>query len=382
MEREIFEAEHDQFREIVKEFLARKITPHHAQWEKDGIVPRETFRAAAKQGVIGFQVPPEFGGGGVRDFRLNAVVTEEFAAAAASGPGFVLHNDVIAPYLLNLADDGQRARWLSGFASGEEIWAIGMTEPGTGSDLAGIRTSARKDGDHWVVTGAKTFISNGINADRVIVVARTDPSPDAGHKAFSLLIVERGMDGFTRGRNLDKIGLKAQDTAELHFYEVRVPAANLLGEENRGFYHLMHNLPEERMSIAIGSIAGARAVFDRTLEYTKSRTAFGQPVASFQHSRFVLAEMDTELDIAQVFLDRCLAALVKGELTAVQAAKAKWWTSELQQRVVTACLQLHGGYGYMTEYPVGRAFTDARIQTIYGGTTEIMKEIVGRDLGV
>ncbi|MFF1735748.1 acyl-CoA dehydrogenase family protein [Streptomyces sp. NPDC058247] len=382
MERNIFEDDHRQFREVVREFISREVAPHHDAWEKASIVPRELFAAAAKHGVLGFNVPEEFGGGGVRDFRFNTVVAEELAVARASGPGFTLHNDVIAPYLLVLADDEQKARWLPAFAAGEDIWAIGMTEPGTGSDLKGIRTSAVRDGDDWLVSGAKTFISNGINADRVIVVARTDPSPDAGSKAFSLLVVERGMDGFSRGRNLDKIGMKAQDTAELYFDNVRVPSANLLGEENKAFYHLMRNLPEERMSIAVSAVAAARSVFDETLEYAKSRTAFGQPIGTFQNSRFVLAELDTELDIAQVYVDRCLAALTEGKLTAVEAAKAKWWTTELQQRTVNSCLQLHGGYGYMTEYPVGRAFTDARIQTIYGGTTEIMKEIVGRNLGI
>ncbi|MYQ32224.1 acyl-CoA dehydrogenase family protein [Streptomyces sp. SID4956] len=382
MERQVFEDEHWQFREVVREFIAREVMPHHEEWEKAGIVDRGVFVAAAKHGVIGFNVPEQFGGGGVRDFRFNAVVAEELADARASGPGFQLHNDVVAPYLLNLANEEQQARWLPGFADGSEIWAIGMTEPGTGSDLKGIRTSAVRDGDEWVLSGSKTFISNGIHADRVVVVARTDPSPEAGHKAFSLLVVERGVEGFTRGRNLDKLGLKAQDTAELHFDGVRVPAANVLGEENRAFYLLMGNLPEERMSIAVAAVAAARSVFAETLEYAKSRTAFGQPIGSFQNSRFVLAELDTELDIAQVYIDRCLAALVEGKLTAVEASKAKWWTTELQQKVVNACLQLHGGYGYMTEYPVAKAFVDARIQTIYGGTTEIMKEIIGRDLGV
>ena len=243
-----------------------------------------------------------------------------------------------------------------------------MTEPGAGSDLAGIRTHAVLDGDTWILSGAKTFISSGINADLVIVVTRTDPDPAARHRAFSLLVVERGMPGFSRGRNLDKIGLKSQDTAELFFDEVPVPAANVLGTVGRGFYHLMHNLPAERMTIAINAVAGARAVFDETLAYAKNRTAFGQPIGSFQHNRFVLAELDTELDIAQVFVDRCLEAMVAGELSAVEAAKAKWWTTELQKRVIDACVQLHGGYGYMLEYPVARAYLDTRVQTIYGGT--------------
>jgi alkylation response protein AidB-like acyl-CoA dehydrogenase len=255
-----------------------------------------------------------------------------------------------------------------------------MSEPGAGSDLKGIATTAVRDGDEWVISGAKTFISNGINADKVIVVAKTDP--EGGSKAFSLFVVERGMRGFERGRNLDKIGMKAQDTAELFFDGVRVPHANLLGAEGRGFYHLMENLPEERLSIAVAAVAGARSVLDETIEYVKTRTAFGKPLASFQNTRFVIAELETEVDIAQVYLDRCLQRSVAGTLTDVEAAKAKWWTSELQQKVVTKCLQLHGGYGFMSEYPVSKAFVDARIQTIYGGSTEIMKEIVGRSLGV
>jgi alkylation response protein AidB-like acyl-CoA dehydrogenase len=380
MEREVFDADHRQFREAVREFIAREMTPHHERWEKEGICDRSVYTEAAKQGVIGFNVPEEFGGGGVHDFRFNAVVAEELSAAGVHGPGFTLHNDVVAPYLLNLANDEQKARWLPGFAAGEEVWAIAMTEPGTGSDLKGIATTAVRDGDEWVVSGAKTFISNGIHSDRVIVVARTDPG--GGSRAFSLLVVERDMPGFSRGRNLDKLGLHAQDTAELFFENVRVPAANLLGKEGHGFYHLMANLPEERMSIAVSAVAASRSILDETVEYAKTRTAFGQPIGSFQNSRFTLAELDTEVDIAQVYVDRCLAALVEGKLSPVEAAKAKWWTTELQQKVVDRCLQLHGGYGFMMEYPVAKAYANARIQTIFGGTTEIMKEIVGRALGV
>ncbi|WP_395109915.1 acyl-CoA dehydrogenase family protein [Actinomadura sp. SCN-SB] len=380
MERPVFEADHQRFREVVREFIAREMTPHHERWEQAGLCDREVYVEAAKQGVIGFNVPEEFGGGGVHDFRFNAVVAEELSSARVHGPGFTLHNDVVAPYLLNLANEEQKARWLPGFASGEEVWAIAMTEPGTGSDLKGIATTAVRDGDEWVVNGAKTFISNGIHSDRVIVVAKTDPA--GGSKAFSLLVVERDMPGFTRGRNLDKLGLHAQDTAELNFENVRVPAANLLGKEGHGFYHLMTNLPEERMSIAVSAVAASRSILDETIEYAKNRTAFGRPIGSFQNSRFVLAELDTEVDIARVYVDRCLGVLARGELSAVDAAKAKWWTTELQQKVVDRCLQLHGGYGYMMEYPVAKAYADARIQTIFGGTTEIMKEIVGRDLGL
>ncbi len=382
MRRTVYQPEHEQFREVVREFLAREVAPHARAWEKAGIVDRGVYRAAGKHGVIGFNVPAEFGGGGVDDFRFNAVVTEELAQAGPGTPAFSLHNDVIAPYFTSLTTPAQRRRWLPGFASGDLIGAIAMTEPGAGSDLAGIRTRAIPDGDTWMLSGAKTFISSGINSDLVIVVARTSPDPGAGHSAFSLLVVERGMPGFSRGRNLEKIGLKSQDTAELFFDQVPVPAANLLGQAGQGFYHLMHNLPAERMAIAISAVAGARAIFAETLEYAKNRQAFGQPIGSFQHNRFVLAELDTELDLAQVFVDRCLEAMVAGELTAVEAAKAKWWTTELQKRVIDACLQLHGGYGYTMEFPVARAYLDARVQTIYGGSTEIMKEIIGRNLGV
>jgi alkylation response protein AidB-like acyl-CoA dehydrogenase len=382
MRRTVYDPEHEQFREVVREFIAREVAPHGQAWEQAGIVDREVYRAAGKHGVIGFNIPEEFGGGGVADFRFNAVLSEELAKAGPGAPAFTLHNDVVAPYLITLATPEQQQRWLPGFAAGDLIGAIAMTEPGAGSDLAGVRTHAALDGGTWILSGAKTFISSGINADLVIVVTRTGRDPAARHRAFSLLVVERGMPGFSRGRNLDKIGLKSQDTAELFFDEVPVPAANVLGTVGRGFYHLMHNLPAERMTIAISAVAGARAVFDETLAYAKNRTAFGQPIGSFQHNRFVLAELDTELDIAQVFVDRCLEAIVAGELSAVEAAKAKWWTTELQKRVIDACVQLHGGYGYMLEYPVARAYLDARVQTIYGGTTEIMKEIVGRNLGV
>ncbi|HEY2519002.1 MAG TPA: acyl-CoA dehydrogenase family protein [Streptosporangiaceae bacterium] len=380
MRRTVFEAEHEQFREVVREFLAREVAPHAEAWEAAGIVDREVYRAAGKHGVIGFNVPEQFGGGGVADFRFNAIVAEELAVAGPGTPAFTLHNDIVAPYLITLGSPEQQQRWLPGFAAGDLIGAIAMSEPGAGSDLAGVRTHAERDGGDWILSGSKTFISSGINADLVIVVTRTDPT--AGHRGFSLLVVERDMPGFTRGRNLEKIGQKSQDTAELFFDQVRVPAANVLGQEGRGFYQLMHNLPAERLSIAVSAVAGARAVLDETVTYTKNRTAFGQPIGAFQHNRFVLAELDTELDVARVYVDRCLEAVTVGELTAVEAAKAKWWTTELQKRVVDACVQLHGGYGYMLEYPVARAYLDARVQTIYGGTTEIMKEIIGRDLGL
>ncbi|PHV66314.1 acyl-CoA dehydrogenase family protein [Williamsia muralis] len=380
MRRTVFETEHDQLRETTRQFIEREIAPHAAQWEREGQVDRSAYLAAGKYGLIGFNLPEEFGGGGMEDFRFNAVIVEELAKFGSATPALSLQNDVVGPYMAKLTNDEQKQRWLPGFASGELIGAIAMSEPGAGSDLAGIKTSAVLDGDHWVLNGSKTFISAGINSDLVIVVTRTDPN--GGHKGFTLLVVERGMAGFERGRKLDKMGQHAQDTAELHFTDVRVPVENVLGEVNKGFYHLMHNLPSERLSIAIGAIAGARQVFTDTLQYTKDRKAFGQPIGTFQHNRFVLAEMSTELDIAEQYIDRCLAAVVAGELTAVDAAKAKWWTTELAKRVIDHCVQLHGGYGYMNEYPVAKAYVDSRIQTIFGGTTEIMKDIIGRDMGL
>jgi alkylation response protein AidB-like acyl-CoA dehydrogenase len=381
VQRDLYTDDHEAFRATVRGFLDRHVVPFHEQWEADGIVDRGVWLEAGKQGLLGFAVPEEYGGGGVEDFRFNAVVTEEVVRAGTSGIGFGLHNDVVAPYLLHLATAEQKQRWLPGFCSGELITAIAMSEPAAGSDLQGIRTTAVRDGDDYVLNGQKTFITNGINSDLVIVVAKTDPEAKAS-QGISLLVVERGMPGFERGRNLDKVGLKAQDTAELFFSDVRVPAANLLGEENRGFVHLMENLPQERLAIAVGAAAAAEKVLALTLDYAKTRTAFGRPIGSFQHSRFTLAEMATEVAIARVFVDRCIAEHNAGRLSIVDAAMAKWWTTELEKRVVDAGVQLHGGYGYMLEYPIAKAFLDSRVQTIYGGTTEIMKEIIGRSLGV
>ncbi|MDA0635035.1 acyl-CoA dehydrogenase family protein [Nonomuraea sp. MCN248] len=380
MERDLFDEEHLLFRETVREFMTREVAPHHDQWEKDGIVPRDVWKKAGEVGMFGFSVPEEYGGAGIKDFRYNAVIVEELIGKGASGLGFSLHNDVMAPYLVDLTDDGQKERWLPGFVSGELITAIAMTEPGAGSDLQGIRTTAVREGDHYVVNGQKTFITNGINADLVVVVAKTDPS--AGARGVTLLVVERGMEGFGRGRNLDKIGMKAQDTAELFFENVRVPVANRLGaEDGQGFFQLMNNLPQERMSIAVAAVAAAETVLAETIEYCKNRQAFGRNLGSFQNTRFVLAELATETEIARHYVDKCVLALNAGTLTAVDAAKAKWWTTELQTKVIDRCLQLHGGYGYMMEYPVAKAWLDSRVQTIYGGTTEIMKEIIGRSFG-
>ncbi|GAA3645478.1 acyl-CoA dehydrogenase family protein [Nonomuraea antimicrobica] len=380
MQRDLFDAEHLLFRETVREFMAREVVPHHPQWEKDGIVPREVWKKAGELGMFGFSVPEEYCGAGIRDFRYNAVVVEEIIANGATGLGFSLHNDVMAPYLVDLTGEEQRQRWLPGFASGELITAIAMSEPGAGSDLQGIRTTAVREGDHYVVSGQKTFITNGVNADLVVVVAKTDP--EAGARGISLVVVERGMEGFGRGRNLEKVGMKAQDTAELFFDGVRVPVANRLGpNEGEGFVQLMNNLPQERLSIAVAAVAAAETVLAQTIEYCRTRQAFGRSIGSFQNTRFVLAELATETEIARHYVDKCILALNAGRLTAVDAAKAKWWTTELQTRVVDRCLQLHGGYGYMMEYPVAKAWLDSRVQTIYGGTTEIMKEIIGRSFG-
>jgi alkylation response protein AidB-like acyl-CoA dehydrogenase len=380
MQRDLYTEDHEAFRDTARGFIERHVTPYHDEWEKAGIVDRGVWLEAGKHGLLGFDLPEEYGGGGVEDFRYNAVLLEELVKARASGIGFGLHNDVVAPYLVRLATEEQKSRWFAGFCAGELITAIAMTEPAAGSDLQGIKTHAERDGDYWVLNGSKTFITNGINSDLVIVVAKTDPEKRA--RGITLLVVERGMAGFERGRNLDKVGLKAQDTSELFFNNVRVPVANVLGNEGGGFIHLMENLPQERLSIAVGAVAAAESILATTIEYCKTRTAFGKPIGSFQNTRFVLAELATEVEIARVYLNKSISEHVAGRLTDTDAAMAKWWTTELQKRVVDGCVQLHGGYGYMMEYPVAKAFLDSRVSTIYGGTTEIMKEIVGRSLGV
>jgi alkylation response protein AidB-like acyl-CoA dehydrogenase len=381
MQRTIFEPDHELFRESFQHFVDTEITPYHEEWGRAGKVDKAMFREAGKRGFLGMAIPEEHGGGGVDDFRYNAVIDEVVTASGASSSGLciTLHNDISIPYFLTYCDDEQQARWLPGLADGSLMTAIAMTEPGTGSDLAGIKTSAVLDGDTYVLNGSKTFITNGINSDLVIVVARTG---EDAHGGLTLLVVEDGMEGFERGRNLDKMGLHAQDTAELFFTDVEVPGANRLGGEGMGFFQLVANLPQERLSIAVGAAAGAEAALALTLDYAKERKAFGRPIGSFQHNRFVLAEMKTEVDIARVFIDRLIAEHVAGRLTIEQAAEAKWWVTEMLKRVVDAGVQMHGGYGYMMEYPIAEAYLDARVQTIYGGTTEIMKEIIGRGLGV
>ncbi len=378
--RTIFDDVHQQFRSTFRSWLDKEVVPHHEEWESAGITPRELWLNAGKQGFLGLNVPAAYGGGDTDDYHFAAIMAEEIGTTGVIGSanGITLHNDIVLPYFLGLANDEQRSRFLPGMVTGEVIGALGITEPNTGSDVAGIRTTGLKKGGAFVVNGAKTFISNGINSDVVIVVCRTDP--EKGHRGISLLLVERGMKGFERGRNLNKLGMHAQDTAELFFSDVEVPGENVLGEEGNGFVYLMTNLAQERLGIAVGAVAVADAALHWTLDYTKERKAFGQSISQFQNSKFLLAELATEVQIAQVYVDRCVELHCEGKLSAEQAAAAKFWTTELQNKVVDRCLQLHGGYGYMMEYPIARAWADSRIQTIYGGTTEIMKEIVGRSI--
>ena len=376
----IYDETHDLFRQSFRSFVAAEMRPRFAEFEQAGIMDRAVYTEAGKHGFVGMAIPESHGGGGNDDFRFNAVIDEELAYAnmGGGGLGLGLHNDITTPYFIEYCNDDQADRWLPGIASGELITAIAMTEPSTGSDLAGITTTAARDGDEYVLNGAKTFITNGINSDLVIVVAKTDP--DAGARGMSLLVVERGMAGFERGRNLDKIGQHSADTAELFFTDVRVPAANLLGEEGRGFEYLAFNLAQERLSIGLTGLAAAEAALGWTVDYVKERTAFGQPIASFQNTKFVLAEVATEIEVTRPFIEQSIAKLNDQELTPASAAKAKLWGTELQKRTVDRCLQLFGGYGYMAEFPIGPAYVDARIATIYGGTSEIMKTIIAKDV--
>lgn len=375
------EDEHTQLRATARKFVETRVLPNLPKWNDAGAVDRSFYTDAAESGLIGYEIPEEFGGGGIGDYRFSAVICEEFARAGAHSVAMCvsLTNDLCLPYILELANDEQKARWLPGIASGELVPAIAMTEPGTGSDLAGIKTSAKLDGDHYIVDGSKTFISSGQNADLILTVVRTSPDP---HKGLSILVIERGTEGFERGRNLDKIGLHAQDTSELSFNGARVPATNLIGTEGAGFQYLMRNLPQERLGIAVFAVAGAEGTIERTLDYMRQRKAFGKTIGSFQNSRFLMAELTTEIHIARIYLDDCIRRHTRGELTTVEASEAKWWCTDLQVRITDRCLQMHGGYGYMSEYQVSQDFTDARVQTIYGGTNEIMKEIIGRSLSL
>jgi alkylation response protein AidB-like acyl-CoA dehydrogenase len=385
VKRNLFDDLHEDFRESFRTFLEREVVGEqgrYGEWEREGLVPREVFALAGRGGFLGMAVPERYGGAGAADFRLNLVIGEECQRAGVGGfgLGITLHNDICLPYFLTYCNEQQRERWLPGIVSGELITAIAMTEPGIGSDLASMTTRAKRDGEHYVVDGSKTFITNGINADLVITAVKTDPTER--HRGISLLILERGMDGFERGRNLEKIGQHSQDTAELSFAGVHVPVENLLGEEGEGFRYLVSNLPQERLSIAASAVAAAEAALDWTLEYVRERKAFGQSIGSFQATRFTLAEVRGEVDVARAYIDRCAQALDAGELTPEDAATAKWWCTDLQGRAIDRCLQLFGGYGYMTEYPIARAYADARVTRIYGGANEIMKEIVGRSMGL
>lgn len=379
MKRTLFNEAHELFRASIQKFIEKEVAPYHEEWEKAGIVPRELWLKAGEQGYLLMDVPQEYGGGGVDDFRYSVIMTEAFTKANCTGPGFSLHNDVAAPYIRHYGTEEQKKRWFPSLARGEKILAIAMTEPSGGSDLANMKTRAIREGDYYRLNGSKTFITNGINADLVIVACKTDP--DKTHQGVSLLVVERGMEGFERGRNLDKVGWHAQDTAELFFHDVRVPLANRIGEEGHGFYYLMQQLPQERLVIAVGALAAAEAALEWTVQYCRERTAFGRPIGAFQHSRFKLAEMKTEIQIGRVFIDRCIEEHLANNLTVETAAMAKWWATDLQNRVIDQCLQLHGGYGYMREYPIAKAWLDMRWGPIGGGTNEIMKDLIGKTMG-
>ena len=380
MRRTIFEPEHEHFRESVRNFLSAQAAPFADEWEDAGVVPRAFWRAAAEQGMVGFEMPEKYGGLGLQDFRFNAVINEEVIYTGSVGDGFMMQNDILAPYLLELTNDEQKARWLPSFTRGDLIGALAMSEPGAGSDLQGMKSTAKRDGDHYVINGAKTFVTSGIVADLVIVAART--KPDGGKDGFSLIAVERDTPGFERGRKLEKSGRWAQDTAELFFDDARVPVENRLGEEGMGFPYLMINLSRERLAMAVNAVAACEHALEITLPYVKDRPHSARPIGSFQANRFALAELVTKTEAARAYVDRCIAALLADELTPAEAAGAKAWTTDLQWEVVDRCVQLHGGYGYMREYEVSRLWRDARVQRIYGGTNEIMYEIVGRSLGL
>ena len=379
IERTLFSEHHEQFRDTVRRFLEKEVAPFHMQWEEQGYVDREVWNKAGEAGLLCTSMPEMYGGADA-DKLYSVALFEEIARQGFTGLGFGLHSEIVAPYVLRYGSDAQKAKYLPAMARGEVIGAIAMSEPAAGSDLQGIRTTATDAGDHFVLNGSKTFITNGWHADLVIVVAKTDPT--AGAKGTSLLLVERGMPGFEKGKRLKKVGMKAQDTSELFFDNVRVPKANLLGELNRGFIYLMQELHWERLQIGIQAVAAAQAAIDWTVEYTRERKAFGTPVASFQNTRFKLAELQTEVQVARVFVDRCTELLLQDKLDTATASMAKYWCSDLQCKVIDECVQLHGGYGYMWEYPVARAWADARVQRIYGGTNEIMKEVITRSMGL
>jgi len=380
VERILFDDEHRAFRELARDFLHGECAPHLDRWEAEGCVDREVWSRAGELGLLGWEAPPEYGGLGISDYRYNAILAEECvdAGCGSLGSGLCLHNDTLAHYLLDLTDDEQKKRWLPGWTSGALITAVAMTEPGAGSDLRAISTTARRDGEHYVVSGSKTFITNGILSDLVVCAVKTDPA--AGHRGISLLVLERGMDGFRRGRNLDKVGQKSQDTAELFFEDVRVPVTNRLGEEGRGFYYLMGGLPQERLGVAVAAVAMIRRALTVTKDYVRSRHAFGGPIGALQHIRMELADMHTCLQSCQAYLDHAIQLHLDGRLTPEDAAGLKQWTTDRQCEVVDRCLQLHGGYGYMNEYEIARLWRDGRVARIYGGANEVMREIVGKSL--
>jgi len=378
VKRRLFDAEHEAFRKAFRGFVDREITPNHPRWEKAKMVDRSVWTAAGAQGFLCMDVPEAYGGPGASDYRYNVVVAEELGRAGASGVGFPLHTDIVVPYISRYGSEEQKRRWLPKAVSGDCITAIAMSEPSAGSDLQGIRTTAVRLGDFWVLNGQKTFISNGLLNDLGIVVAKTDPA--LGHKGISLFLVERGTPGYERGRNLEKIGQHGQDTTELFFRDARIPAANLLGEEGEGFRYLMQSLPVERLSIAVTAVAQAEAALEWTVRHCREREAFGRKLGEFQHVRFELAEVATQIALGRAFVDECVIQLNEGSLSTESASMAKWWATEMAYRTTDRCLQLFGGYGYMTEYPIARAFTDARVAMIYGGSNEIMKEIIGRRL--
>ncbi|BBC38630.1 MULTISPECIES: acyl-CoA dehydrogenase family protein [Streptomyces] len=381
MRRTVFDADHEAFRTSVRAFVERELRPRQEEFIQQRAIDRAAWKAAGQQGLLGLLIPEQYGGSEAGDYRFTAVLHEEFARlSVAFASSFTIHCEVVAPYLVELTTEEQRERWLPRFCAGELVTAIGMTEPSAGSDLAALRTTAVRDGENWTLNGSKTFITNGFGADLVVVAART--SPEKGAKGITLFAVETDMPGFERGRKLEKVGQHEADTAELFFHDVRVPGANVIGEVDRGFIHMMERLPQERIGAAVLNLAHAAQILDETLEYVKERKAFGQSVGSFQYNKFRLAEMVTQIEVTQAFVDQCVAAHVTGRLSAVDAAKAKWWTAQVQNEVLDACVQLHGGYGYMNEYRVARAWQDARVTKIWAGSNEIMKELIGRDLGL
>ena len=375
--RTIFSSDHELFRDSVRKFLEQEAVPFHAQWEKDGHVDRALWTKAGEAGLLCSHIPEEYGGMAA-DFLYSTVVIEEIGRLGLTGIGFSLHSDIVAPYILHYGSEAQKQYYLPKLVSGEMVTAIAMTEPGAGSDLQGVKTTAVLDGDEYVINGSKTFITNGWLADLVIVVAKTDAK--AGAKGISLFLVDAKTPGFSKGKRLEKVGMKAQDTSELFFQDVRIPKANLLGKEGMGFVYLMQELPQERLTVGVGAIASAEAALKWTLDYTRERKAFGRAVADFQNTRFKLAEMATEIQVGRVFVDRCLELHLNKKLDVPTAAMLKYWGTDLQCKVIDECVQLHGGYGYMWEYPIARAWADSRVQRIYAGTNEIMKEIISRAL--